>query len=253
MSDTNTNININTDGTNINTKTYGKCPDIKCVDDLIKHIIDKKRKIDLYRKILELKYNRYKNCHNAWGISTILLSTALTFIESWKLIFIDEGNSQVANDFFDLTPIFMGSIITCTASILKFKKYQEKMESHSNIIEKCIGMTSKLKNKKETYIVQKNCSTKIFDDLLVTYNDDILTEYFLIYQESQKYIKNTDYDKYAKLINNSELHKFIIERDRLKFYEKYDEYDNENDLDMNKKIKEIEKCYKYKCCCCNKL
>ena len=55
---TNTNI-TNTDITN--TKTYGKCPDIKCVDDLIKHIIDKKRKIDLYRKILELKYNRYKN------------------------------------------------------------------------------------------------------------------------------------------------------------------------------------------------
>ena len=47
----------NTDGINSNIKTYGKCPDIKCIDNLINNIIEKKRKIDLYRKILELKYH----------------------------------------------------------------------------------------------------------------------------------------------------------------------------------------------------
>ena len=50
------------------------------------------------------------------------------------------------------------------------------------------------------------------------YNEEILAEFFIIYQESQKYIKNADYDKYARVINDSELHKHIIERERLKFF-----------------------------------
>ena len=35
----------------------------------------------------------------------------------------------MTRDFYDLSPIFIGSVITCTSSILKFKKYQEKMEN----------------------------------------------------------------------------------------------------------------------------
>ena len=43
------------------------CLNVKCVKDLIDHIKEKKRRLDLYRKILELKYNRYKKCHNYWS------------------------------------------------------------------------------------------------------------------------------------------------------------------------------------------
>jgi hypothetical protein len=125
------------------------------------------------------------------------------------------------------------------------------MEFFSNIIEKCVSMIGKLKNKREIYELHKNgCSHKILGNLLDNYNDDILKEYTLIYQESQKYIKNTDYDKYARLINNSELHKYIIEKEKLKFYDKYEEYDKHLDIDVEDRVKEIEKCYKYKCCCC---
>tara|TARA_B100000035_G_scaffold314912_2_gene332937 strand:+ start:320 stop:1072 length:753 start_codon:yes stop_codon:yes gene_type:complete len=242
-SEINTKINFTCSGS-------GSCS-IKCIEELIDHIKEKKRKLNLYRKILELKYNRYKKCHNAWSISTILLSTLLTLIESCKLIFIDENTDENSKNFYDLSPIFIGSIITCTSSILKFKKYQEKMELFSNTIEKCVTMVAKIKNKHELYELHKiGCSNEEFNDLLNNYNEDIIKEYFLIYQESQKYIKNTDYDKYARIINNSELHKHIIERERLKFYNDYTEYENKmKKNNMDEKIKEIEKCYKYKCCC----
>ena len=224
---------------------------IKCIDDLIEQIKEKKRKLNLYRKILELKYNRYKKCHNAWSISTILLSTSLTLIESCKLIFLKEDSSQVDKNFYDLSPILIGSVITCTSSILKFKKYQEKMELFSNVIEKCVSMIAKIKNKYEMYVIYKNgCIEYNLPDLINNYNEEILADFFIIYQESQKYIKNADYDKYAREINNSELHKHIIERDRIKFYSLYPGYEEKQKIDMPEKIKEIEKCYKYKCCCC---
>ena len=224
---------------------------IKCIKQLIEHIKGKKRKLDLFRKILEIKYNRYKKCHNAWSISTILLSTCLTLIESCKLIFLDGDSAESDKNFYDLSPIFIGSVITCTSSILKFKKYQEKMELFSNTIEKCVTMVAKIKNKQEMYQLYKDgCCNKSFKELLEGYNEEILKEFYLIYQESQKYIKNSDYDKYARIINNSELHKHIIEQERLKFYDQYKEFNESYVFDMNEKIKEVEKCYKYKCCCC---
>ena len=238
-------------------ETFSECINIndtcsiKCIGELIEQIKEKKRKLNLYRKILEIKYNRYKKCHNAWSISTILLSTCLTLIESCKLIFLDDESPESNKNFYDLSPIFIGSVITCTSSILKFKKYQEKMELFSNTIEKCVTMVAKIKNKQEMYQLYKDgCCNKSFKELLEGYNEEILKEFYLIYQESQKYIKNSDYDKYARIINNSELHKHIIEQERLKFYDQYKEFNESYVFDMNEKIKEVEKCYKYKCCCC---
>ena len=235
-------------GCDINTSDESEmCLNIKCITDLIKHIIDKKRKLDLYRKILELKYNRYKKCHNFWSISTILLASGLTLIESCKLIFLDENNNdKVAHDFFDLSPIFLSTVITCSSSILKFKKYQEKMELYNNIIEKCVNMISKLKNKKELLVLQTNCfDNELLENLLNSYNDEILSEYCLIYQESQKYIKNTDYDKYSRILNYSELHKYVVEKEKLLFYDKY-----KPTIDVNSIVKQSEKCSKNNMCCC---
>ena len=199
------------------------CLNLECLDDLIIHIREKKRKMDLFRKILELKYHSYKCCHNFWSVSTILLSSILTLIESCKLIFIDDNNdNETAEDFFSFSPIFISTVITCSTSILKFKKYQEKMELLNNVIQNCVLMVSKLKNKKELVHLQKSCNNKEFlDEFLSTYNDEILIEYCNIYQESQKYIKSSDYDKYAKQINYSELYKHMIEQERQEFYYHY--------------------------------
>ena len=125
------------------------------------------------------------------------------------------------------------------------------MESFSNTIEKCVTMIAKIKNKQEMYELHKTgCNDDKFKTLLDNYNEEILKEFFLIYQESQKYIKNTDYDKYARVINNSELHKHIIEKERLRFYRDYKKYDKKKKMDIDKEIIEINKCYRYKCCCC---
>jgi len=218
-----------------------------CVPDLIKQIKEKKRRLDLYRKILELKYNRYKNCHNFWSISTILLSAVLTLVESSKLIFLNNENKDVVlHDFFDLSPIFISTVITCSTSILKFKKYQDKMELLNNIIEKCISMIAKLKNKKELLLLQNNCFNKeLLESLITSYNEGILPEYCIIYQESQKYIKNTDYDKYSRLLNYSELYKYVVEKERLLFYDKY-----KPTIDVNTIVKKSNKCVSNKLCCC---
>ena len=76
-------------------------------------------------------------------------------------------------------------------------------------------------------------------------NEEILTEYCIIYQESQKHIKNTDYDKYSRILNYSELHKYVVEKEKLLFYDKY-----KPTIDVNTIVKQSEKCSKNNMCCC---
>ena len=107
---------------------------IKTHLDNLNHILGlvdyKKRNIIQSKNILELKYNKYKKCLNIWNTITIIFSSVLTLIESSKLVFIDSEDTEttLTKNFFILSPIAIGTFITCSSGIIKFKKYQEQME-----------------------------------------------------------------------------------------------------------------------------
>ena len=235
--------------TNIPEKTKDHddiCTNIGTIDNLKENIKDNKRRLDIYRKILELKYNRYKRCHNFWGIGTIFFSTSLTLIESCKLIFRSDDEEYVlGNNIFDLTPIIIGSIITFSSAVVKFKKYQEKMEIFNNMIEKCVGMMAKLKHQKEVINLKPSMPQNEFDILVNNYKDEILKDFLIIYQESQKCIKSSDYDKYLKILNYSEINKYILEKEMKLFYDKY-----RATIDINDMKEKASRCYRIQNCFC---
>ena len=194
------------------------------LNNLYNLINDKKWTLVQSKSILELKYNKYKKCHNFWNISTIILSSLLTLIESCKLVFIEDidNNDLLLNDFFKLSPIMLGTIITCTASIIKFKKYQEQMEAFYIVIDKCIAMISKLKNKKDEIILlqhresnleqcmcrcgngnddeyEMDADIKAFKSDVKSINDtfknDIIKDFSTVYQDTSRYINYSDYHK----------------------------------------------------------
>ena len=221
----------------------------------LKTLFDNKiRKLTQSKCILELKYAKYKRCYNFWNISTIILSSSLTLIESSKLVFLidtDNSNNSLLENFFVLSPIVLGTVITCSASIIKFKKYQEQMECIYILIDKSIGMLAKLKNKKEEIKLLINISKtlndcqlykeiKIFNKqvniLNENYKSDIIIEYANVYQETERYINHADYDKYLKIINHSEYKKHILLTDKSVFFKSYTE--ERHDLN-DKSIKDI--------------
>ena len=222
-------------------KKYQEIQDCDTKNKLKDYINEKKRKIDQSRRILELKYEKYKKCNDFWNIGTIVLSSLLTFIESTKLIFIDDDSSYIVKNIFDLTPIFFGTIITCSASIIKFKKYQEQMEKLNIMIDKCIIMIAKLKNIREEIKLLHECSEEI-QKIKTNYVSNICKEFSDVYQETERYITNKDYDIYLRIINNSDYNKHIIENDKNDFYKNYDHKINIEDIISNIDIK------KEKCC-----
>lgn len=257
--------------------------DISLLGNIACIIKDKKRQLKQSKSILELKYNKYKKCHNFWSISTIVLSSALTLIESSKLIFIDNIDEEtMVNDFFTFSPIVLGTIITCTTSLVKFKKYQEQMEEIYIVVDRCITMIARLKSKKDAInlIIEgekiynfDNCSNteckkktneiiKIDEEkmksfrekvknICETFHVDLIQEYSAVFIETEKYINYLDYHKYLKVINAVEYRRHILHQDRIHFYDKYDhEIDTDRMEDLKKDA--IRGCNRVskKCCCC---
>jgi len=235
------------------------------IDD---HFHKKYRKLNQSKSILELKYKKYKWCNNIWNISIIGVSTILTLIESSKLVFLDMGESYEENNltqnFFVLSPIFLGTTITGISSFIKFKKYQEHMEEIYILIDKCIGMLAKIKNKMdEIDILLKNYKVykkyELFKDshyvdlfckdvknIHRIYEKDIIKEFLVVYHETERYINFKDYDKHLHTINKSAYKRHILYTDKDVFYNEYkpdvhndpsnEKYENiKNDSLKNKK------------------
>ena len=101
--------------------------------------------------ILEFKYSDYKKYYDLTSIAIIVISTLLTIIESVKSIFnIEKSDNYVLIKTFDLLPIIFSSSIALSGTILKFKKYHDKMEKISKCIDSAITTSFKLeKFKKE--------------------------------------------------------------------------------------------------------
>jgi hypothetical protein len=209
------------------------------------HFNKKYRKLNQSKSILELKYKKYKWCNNVWNISIIGVSTILTLIESSKLVFLDMGESYEENNltqnFFVLSPIFLGTSITGISSFIKFKKYQEHMEEIYILIDKCIGMLAKIKNKMdEIDILLKNHKVykkyELFKDshyvdlfckdvknIHRIYEKDIIKEFLVVYHETERYINFKDYDKHLHTINKSAYKRHILYTDKGVFYDEYKE------------------------------
>jgi len=161
------------------------------------HLQCKLDKLSDRLKILQIKYIGYKSWYDKFNIMIIIISSFLSIFEAFRNEFIEhiEGNHSM-EIFFNMTPIGISSIITCSAAIVKFKKYQDKMEKMQFTREKVILSISKIKHVQEMLWFSNN---KDFDSIKKKYLDDIYSFYNESSSELERHIKFTDHKKLIKL------------------------------------------------------
>ena len=174
------------------------------------HLQQKLNKLDIRLKILQMKYNNYKKWYDGFNISIIIVSSLLSIFEASR----NELKDHIEKDsptyiFFNLIPIGISSYITCSAAIIKFKKYQEKMENMQFTREKVLLSISKIKHVQEKLWFS---SPENFDNMKKIYLDEV----YLFYNESnaelERHIKYNDNIKFKKHI-----HKKIEQEKKIKF------------------------------------
>ena len=162
------------------------------------HLQKKLNKLDNRLNILQMKYNTYKQWYDRFNILIIIISSVLSVFEAFRNEIhdiIDENNHSL-KIMFNMIPIGISSTITCSAAIIKFKKYQEKMENMQFTREKVILAISKLKLVQESLWFNRD---EDFDQIKQKYLDDV----YIIYNESnselERHIKYDDHTKFFEM------------------------------------------------------
>ena len=129
------------------------------------------------------------------------------------------------------------------------------MEEIYILIDKCIGMLAKIKNKKDEIDLLKKHGKKLTDSDLYKeinhfndevknisnfYKSDIIKEFLIVYQDTERYIDFKDYDKYLHTIHDSDYKRHVLYKDKNMFYKEYNIEKHKENLDKTyfKKIKE---------------
>ena len=204
--------------------------------NLIEHLKSKIIALEQKIRLIELKNNKYKRCYNAFNIGIIFLSTILTSIESSKAVLIDDNN--ITNDTIykisKLSPIFLGSLITFSASILKFQKYQEKMEQIVKIIERGNSIIGIIEKNKEDLIFCKDIEE--YNKIEDKYKAESYDIYITVLQDIERILKDSDYDKYLEQTHYTDFNRHVLEQTRKIFFKNY-EPEEEFDINLKRKKK----------------
>ena len=164
--------------------------------DFKNHLQTKINILDERLIVLQMKYNTYKRWYDRFNIIIIMISSGLSVFEALR----NQISDQITEGtgfyyFFNMIPITMSSSITCTAAIIKFKKYQEKMENMQFTREKLILAISKLKEVQESLWFNE---AKEFNTIKKKYVEDVFKVYNEGISELERHIKHDDYAKYHK-------------------------------------------------------
>ena len=166
------------------------------------HLQCKLDKLSDRLRILQMKYIGYKSWYDKFNIMIIIISSILSIFEAFRNEIREEieGNNSM-EIFFNMVPIGISSIITCSAAIIKFKKYQDKMENMQFTREKVILSISKIKHIQEMLWFSTNDD---FKSIKKKYLDDIYLFYNESSSELERHIKYTDHKKLEKIIIKDE-------------------------------------------------
>ena len=177
------------------------------------HLQGKLDKITTRCRLIKFKYSKYKQYYDWVNISIIIVSTILTLIESGKNEFgLDELEEGFGKNFLQYLPVFFSCIISTAAAILKFKKYQEKMEMIGRTIEKSIFFISKIKKlQEELYFTDK---MEDIDNAKSKYQSEIYELYNACNEDIEKHLKDNDHMKFQQKINNLDLEVLLMEKSK---------------------------------------
>ena len=172
-------------------------------NSLIIRVKDKIKKVSDHRRLVELKYHDLKWWYDIFNIFIIIISAVLTIIEAIKNDLDDiEGLDESKKQFFKLSPIVISTGIGLISSVIKFKRYQESLESIARSTEKGIFTMYRMKKLIEDLHFADDIEFKKKKQL---YLDEIFNLYNQTQSELQKTRTFTDIIYYTNKLNHIEL------------------------------------------------
>ena len=177
-------------------------PAINIPENLYHNIKLKLKALSNRDKILQIKLGRYQRKHENLNMFIIVVSSILGIYETFRVKIDDVEKTPVLDVGTNVVPIFLSGIITCTASIIKLKKYQEKSDNIHLTREKVSVARSNLKTVQEHLLFCK--SSEELEKIQKIYFKTTFDSYCNAQSYLDKHVKEIDYLKYGHKINYSD-------------------------------------------------
>ena len=132
---------------------------------LYKELDKKQEKLSIKIEILRFKYAEYKKWSDFFNLMIIILSSAITLLQSVN------AEMKINTYFFTLSPIFISTLIAMLAAVIRFKKWGDKMETISKCISNSILTLSDIKSLKND--IQIATSKNDMDEISDKYKNDV--------------------------------------------------------------------------------
>ena len=208
----------------------------KKFDDHIQKKIDK---LGERARYINYKFEDVRYYFKKYSITIIYLATLLTLIEALMNSFeIEQIGNIIVINIIRFIPLLLSSSISLLAALIKFNKYEDKIENITRTTEKCIVTMAKLKNIKEQ-LYFSSTNKKIYK-LITIFLNNIYADYLESHKNIEKELVDTDYVLYMKKVADND-----IKRNEIMLYkclnlnDKLDITKNKNIIENTKNSKKI--------------
>ena len=109
------------------------------INEFSKHVQNKIERLDERMRFVNYKFEDVRFWFRRYSISIIYLATFLTLIEALMNSFdLETIQNNILKNFLKFSPLLLSSLVSLIAAIIKFNKYEEKIEDITRATEKCI-------------------------------------------------------------------------------------------------------------------
>ena len=214
--------------------------------DFAEHIQSKLCKIHKRLRYANHKYNDVRYQYNSLSITIIILSFLVTIFEAIKNSIdckeLSEPNIKYTLNFL---PLLLSTAVSFFTALIKFNKYEEKIESIVKANEKSIYTIAEMKKIRESlyFCYDPECISAIMQD----FEKNIYPKYLSNNCDIEKELNDTDYSKYIKKVNRIEIEHKHIDKKKDNILEKIDR--NETLTDSDNELYSEESYNSDKICC----
>lgn len=178
-------------------------------DELLIHIQNKIDILSYKTGSINYKFKSLKRKFKFCSIAIIYLASTLTLIEAF--INIIKIKNEIAYNIVRFIPILLSTKISIIASIIKFNKYEDKIENITRATDRCIETIGKFKEIKEEIFICTNTDQLL--NIKKKFGKDTYRFYIDSISNIDKYLIPADYIKTKQIrVRNKRIERNIQTR-----------------------------------------
>ena len=213
-----------------------------------KNIQNKLSKLYMRMRYAQHKYHDIRRHFTHIGIAIMSISFILTLLEAFRnTMDLNEIANKNIRNFILLIPLILSSLVSFLTALIKFNKYEERIEALIKANEKSIFTISEMKKIREALYLSN--TEEELDTILNDFQKNIYPKYLENNVDIERLLTDNDYSKYMDIVNEMDIEYCRKEKIKQKILQSIKD---ENDGELESLEIELEslKVDRTELCCC---